>query len=81
MLSDGDATSGETNWINIRANVLEANIAANTFGKSCSDPPCGRFAIFTFAIGTSAPYADLESLSNNNGGLARQIFDHRRRFL
>mgnify|MGYP000065894045 CR=1 FL=1 len=61
MLSDGQTNSGETNWDTIRENVLRANE--------------DRFAIFTFAIGSSAPYADLEKLSVQNNGLARQIFD------
>ena len=44
----------------MRENVLRANE--------------GRFAIFTFAIGSSAPFKDLEKLSVQNNGVARQIF-------
>ena len=61
MLSDGDTNTGERNWDTIRENVRRDNE--------------DRFAIFTFAIGSSAPYAELEKLSVQNNGLARQIFD------
>jgi len=61
MLSDGETNDGERNWDRIRENVFRANE--------------DRFAIFTFAIGSSAPYEELEKLSIQNNGLARQIFD------
>jgi len=60
FISDGEPTAGESNWINIRANAARAND--------------GYYAIFSFAIGSSAPYSDLERLSSMNNGLARQIF-------
>ena len=46
FISDGEPTAGESNWINIRANAARAND--------------GYYAIFSFAIGSSAPYSDLE---------------------
>merc|ERR1712110_775633 len=60
LLSDGDTNEGVTNWNTIRENVLKENE--------------DRFAIFTFAIGSGAPYDELEKLSIQNDGVARQIF-------
>ena len=60
FISDGAPTAGVTNWVTIRDNIASAND--------------GYFAIFSFAIGSGAPYADLERLSAMNNGLARQIF-------
>ena len=46
FISDGEPTAGDSNWVNIRANAARAND--------------GYYAVFSFAIGSSAPYSDLE---------------------
>ena len=46
FISDGEPTSGIKDWVSIRRNAKNANAE--------------QYAIFTFAIGSSAPYADLE---------------------
>ena len=59
LLSDGDVNVGLQNWSEIRKKVRGYNQ--------------GRFAIFAFAIGSNAPYDELEKLSIQNNGLARQV--------
>ena len=61
LLSDGDTNQGETNWHRIRKNTVRKNNE--------------RFAIFNFAIGDYAPFEDLEKLSIQNNGVARQIIE------
>lgn len=59
LLSDGQTNKGLRDWNQIRSRVQMLNKK--------------RFAIFTFAIGTKAPYLELEKLSIQNNGLARKI--------
>jgi len=61
FITDGFPTSGERNWKNIR----DSTTARNT----------NDYAIFTLAIGSSAPYEDMNRLSVMNNGASRQVFD------
>ena len=61
FLTDGFPTAGERNWARIRDGVLRENDQ--------------NYAIFSLAIGSGAPYADMERMSTLNNGIARQIFD------
>ena len=61
FLSDGFPTSGQTFWPAIRDTVRRENTE--------------NYAIFSVAIGSAAPYAELERMSIMNNGIARQVFD------
>ena len=62
LLSDGVPTEGVTDWVQIRKNIADNND--------------GYFAIFTFAIGSSAPFEDLLMVSRMNNGKSMQIIDN-----
>ena len=61
FITDGYPTTGATYWPTIRDNVNRNNPK--------------NYAIFTLAIGTHAPYLDMERLSTLHNGVARQVFD------
>jgi len=61
FLTDGEPNSGKyTNWNQIREKIGEKNKF--------------NYVIFSLAVGSGAPFSDLEKLSIQNDGNARQIF-------
>jgi uncharacterized protein YegL/uncharacterized protein with WD repeat len=60
LFSDGEPTSGETNWIKIRQ-----NIAAKLRQNTATD---GNIRLSTFAFGTDANKVELDKLAGITGG-------------
>ncbi|XP_040603740.1 inter-alpha-trypsin inhibitor heavy chain H4 isoform X2 [Mesocricetus auratus] len=61
LLTDGEPTEGETNPDSIRRNVQEA---VN-----------GQYSVFCLGFGFDVHYPFLEKLAQDNGGLARRIYE------
>ncbi|XP_051060726.1 inter-alpha-trypsin inhibitor heavy chain H4 isoform X2 [Phodopus roborovskii] len=61
LLTDGEPTEGETNPANIRKNVQEA----------IND----QYSLFCLGFGFDVHYSFLEKLAQDNGGLARRIYE------
>ena len=68
IISDGEPTSGETNWAVIQANALAANERDDGLGQ--------KWAVFNIGIGSNAPYNEISKLSTQNMGVGIQIFDN-----
>ena len=61
FLTDGDPTIGETNTTIISDNIRKANM--------------GRYIIFSLGFGQNLNFNFLKSMSLQNGGLARKIYE------
>jgi uncharacterized protein YegL len=71
VITDGEPTSGVTDWPTIQNRVKRDNSFRVTKNKDSRK----KWALFNFAIGGSAPMTELNKLSILNMGQAKQVLD------